>query len=50
MKKMYIKPQMKAVKINHRTNLLCGSGRGLESVSGPFNYRGSDEFYEEEGR
>ena len=25
MKKMYITPQMKSVKINHRTNLLCGS-------------------------
>ena len=22
---MYITPQMKSVKINHRTNLLCGS-------------------------
>ena len=32
MKKNYEKPQMKAVKINHRANLLCGSP--VSSVDG----------------
>lgn len=51
MKREYMKPQMRVVELHHQPQLLCGSGRGLQSAYGPLNYRGSDEDYdEEEGR
>ena len=51
MKNIYIKPQTRIVELRQQSHLLLTSGQQAMSASGPFNYRGSDEFYdEEEGR
>lgn len=47
MKRNYIKPTMQVVALQHKCCILSGS-REVESASGPFNYRGSDRYYEEE--
>ena len=46
-KKAYIKPEQRIIVLQHQSHLLQASGeRNLRSVSGPFDYEGSDEGYE----
>ena len=47
-KKAYIKPEQRIIVLQHQSHLLlAGSGeRNLRSVSGPFDYGGSDEDYD----
>jgi hypothetical protein len=49
MKKNYVMPQMKVVKINQRINIMAGTGAGVSSVGGNagFNYVGGGNY---EGR
>ena len=45
-KKAYIKPAQRIILLQHQSHLLQASGeRNLRSVSGPFDYEGSDEDY-----
>ena len=45
-KKSYEKPAMRVVMLQHQSHLLQASGQeSLRSVSGPFEYGGSDEDY-----
>lgn len=47
MKKKYMKPEQRIIVLQHQSHLLQASGeRNLHSVSGPFDYEGSDEDYE----
>ena len=47
MKKKYMKPEQRIVVLQHQSHLLQASGgKNLRSVSGPFDYEGSDEEYE----
>ena len=48
MKKKYMKPEQHIIVLQHQSHLLQGSSdkRNLRSVSGPFDYGGSDEYYE----
>ena len=47
MKKKYMKPEQRIILLQHQSHLLQASGeRNLRSVSGPFNYGGSDAGYE----
>ena len=47
MKKKYMKPEQRIIVLQHQSHLLQASGeRNLRSVSGPFDYEGSDEGYE----
>ena len=48
MKKKYMKPAQRIIVLQHQSHLLQASGgeRNLRSVSGPFDYEGSDEDYE----
>ena len=46
MKKKYMKPEQHIIVLQHQHHLLAGSERNLRSVSGPFDYGGSDEGYE----
>jgi hypothetical protein len=46
MKKTYIKPTMQVVELQHKCSILGCSD--FQSTRGPLNYRGSDEFYDEE--
>ena len=47
MKKKYTKPEQRIIVLQHQHHLLAGSGeRNLRSVSGPFDYEGSDADYE----
>ena len=47
MKKKYMKPEQRIIVLQHQSHLLQDSGkRNLRSVSGPFDYGGSDEEYE----
>ena len=46
MKKKYMKPEQRIIVLQHQHHLLAGSERNLRSVSGPFDYEGSDEDYE----
>ena len=48
MKKKYMKPEQRIIVLQHQSHLLLqASGeRNLHSVSGPFDYEGSDEGYE----
>ena len=46
MKKAYEKPTMRIVQLQYQCHLLQASGQeSLRSVSGPFEYGGSDEDY-----
>ena len=47
MKKKYMKPEQRIIVLQHQSHLLlAGSGeRNLRSVSGPFDFEGSDEGY-----
>ena len=49
MKRVYQKPAMTAVQLQHRTMLLSGSVTDTESNAG-FRYRGSDAYYDEDAR
>ena len=46
MKKKYMKPEQRIIVLQHQHHLLVGSERNLRSVSGPFDYEGSDADYE----
>ena len=47
MKKKYMKPEQRIIVLQHKSHLLQASGKGnLHSVSGPFDYEGSDEDYD----
>ena len=46
MKKKYMKPEQRIILLQHQHHLLAGSERNLRSVSGPFEYEGSDADYE----
>ena len=48
MKKKYMKPEQRIIVLQHQSHLLQASSgeRNLRSVSGPFDYEGSDEEYE----
>ena len=46
MKKKYMKPEQRIIVLQHQHHLLAGSERNLRSVSGPFEYEGSDADYE----
>ena len=48
MKKKYMKPEQRIIVLQHKSHLLLqASGeRNLHSVSGPFDYEGSDEGYD----
>lgn len=48
MKKKYMKPEQRIIVLQHQSHLLQSSSgeRHLRSVSGPFEYEGSDEGYE----
>lgn len=47
MKKIYQKPTMKAVQLQHHTMLLSGSDNEVHSLgSSGLRYRGGDESYE----
>ena len=48
MKKKYMKPAQRIIVLQHQSHLLQASSgeRNLRSVSGPFNYEGSDENYD----
>ena len=48
MKKKYMKPEQRIIVLQHQSHLLLAgsSERNLRSVSGPFDYEGSDEGYE----
>ena len=47
MKKKYMKPEQRIIVLQHQHHLLAGSGEGnLRSVSGPFDYEGSDADYD----
>ena len=54
MKREYQKPTMMAVQLKHRTMLLSGSSKDVNSLgknsSEGLNYRGSDADYEEDAR
>ena len=50
MKKKYMKPEQRIVVLQHQHNLLASSERNLRSVSGPFDYGGSDAEYDEGAR
>jgi len=50
MKKKYMKPEQRIIVLQHQHHLLAGSERNLRSVSGPFDYGGSDEEYDEGAR
>ena len=43
-----MKPEQRIIVLQHQSHLLlAGSGeRNLRSVSGPFDYEGSDEYYD----
>ena len=47
MKKKYMKPEQRIIVLQHQSHLLQASGseRNLRSVSGPFDYEGSDADY-----
>ena len=48
MKKNYMKPEQRIIVLQHQSHLLQASSgeRNLRSVSGPFDYEGSDADYE----
>ena len=46
MKKKYMKPEQRIIVLQHQSHLLQTSGESLYSVSGPFDYEGSDEDYD----
>ena len=46
MKKKYMKPEQRIIVLQHQSHLLQASERNLHSVSGPFDYEGSDEDYD----
>jgi hypothetical protein len=47
MKKKYMKPEQRIIVLQHQSHLLLqASGESLHSVSGPFDYEGSDEDYD----
>ena len=48
MKKKYMKPEQRIIVLQHQSHLLAGSGKEVQSLgsSGPFDYGGSDEYYE----
>ncbi len=46
MKKKYMKPEQRIIVLQHQHHLLASSERNLRSVSGPFDYEGSDEGYD----
>ena len=47
MKKKYMKPEQRIIVLQHQSHLLQESGvKNLRSVSGPFDYEGSDEGYD----
>ena len=46
MKKKYMKPEQRIIVLQHQSHLLKASGESLHSVSGPFDYEGSDEDYD----
>jgi len=47
MKKKYIKPEERFIVLQHQSHLLQASDeKNLHSVSGPFDYEGSDEDYD----
>ena len=46
MKRIYQKPTMKAVQLQHHTMLLSGSDYEVKSLGGGLNYRGSDKDYD----
>ncbi len=47
MKKKYMKPEQHIIVLQHQHHLLAGSSeRNLRSVSGPFDYEGSDADYD----
>ena len=46
MKKKYMKPEQRIIVLQHQSHLLQASERNLNSVSGPFDYEGSDEDYD----
>ena len=46
MKKKYMKPEQRIIVLQHKSHLLQASERNLHSVSGPFDYEGSDEDYD----
>ena len=47
MKKKYMKPEQRIIVLQHQHYLLAGSGeRNLRSVSGTFDYEGSDADYD----
>ena len=46
MKKKYMKPEQRIIVLQHQHHLLASSERNLRSVSGPFDYEGSDAEYE----
>ena len=41
-----MKPEQRIILLQHQHHLLAGSERNLRSVSGPFEYEGSDADYE----
>ena len=49
-KQEYMKPQMRTVELRHQSHLLLTSGQQVTSTSGPLNYCGSDELYDEDAR
>ena len=50
MKRNYMMPQMRVVELRHQSPLLVISGQQATSTSGPLNYCGSDELYDEDAR
>ena len=50
MKRNYMMPQMRVVELRHQSHLLLTSGQQVTSTSGPLNYCGSDELYDEDAR
>ena len=51
MKKKYMKPEQRIIVLQNKHHLLATSGeRNLRSVSGPFDYGGSDAEYDEGAR
>jgi len=47
-KKAYIKPEQRIIVLQHQSHLLQASSKEVHSLgsSGPFDYGGSDEYYE----
>ena len=48
MKKKYMKPEQRIIVLQHQSHLLQASSKEVHSLgsSGPFDYGGSDEYYE----